>query len=203
MGRGLPEFAARQNRHICYSANAFDAWHAIFVIKDKEILMMNASTVFTGGLAGAATVTLLHESIRKVVPKAPRMDRLGMQAISKGLSKSGFEIPGQQSLFTMALAGDLISNALYYSAAGIGSEKNIWLRSSLLGLAAGLSAVLLPEPLGLNPKYSNRSLKTQVLTVGLYVTGSLVTTAVIKLLSRRKQAKNQKWEKRLVTSAMG
>lgn len=164
---------------------------------------MKATTILAGGLAGAATVTLLHESIRRVVPEAPRMDRLGMQAISKGLKKAGRKVPKAGALFTVAMAGDLITNALYYSAAGIGSEKNIWVRSSLLGLAAGVGAVLLPEPLGLSKKHSNKTVATQVMTVGLYVTGALVTTAVIKLLTKKKQKKNIEWERKLVTSAMG
>lgn len=164
---------------------------------------MKATTVLAGGLAGAATVTLLHESIRRVVPEAPRMDRLGMQAIKNGLKKAGRKVPKEYELFTIAMAGDLVSNALYYSAAGIGNEKNIWVRSSLLGLAAGLGAVLLPEPLGLNKEHSNKTTATQLMTVGLYVTGALVTTAVIKLLNKKKQVRHKEWERKLVTSAMG
>jgi hypothetical protein len=164
---------------------------------------MNATTALAGGLAGAAAITLIHESMKRIVPEAPRMDRLGMQAISKSLKKAGKKVPNEDALFTITMAGDLISNALYYSAAGIGREKNIWWRSSALGLAAGLGAVLLPEPLGLNNKYSNRTVATQLMTVGLYVTGALVTTAVIKLLNKKKQVENNEWERRLVTSAMG
>jgi hypothetical protein len=131
------------------------------------------------------------------------MDRLGMQAISKGLKKAGLKVPKEKTLFTVAMAGDLVSNALYYSAAGIGSEKNIWLRGSLLGLAAGLGAVLLPEPLGLSERHSNRTVATQLMTVGLYFTGAVVTTAVIKLLTKKKHVKEKQWEQRLMTSAMG
>jgi hypothetical protein len=164
---------------------------------------MKATTVLAGGLAGATAVTLIHESIKAVVPQAPRMDRLGMQAIAKGLRKANKRVPKENTLFTMALAGDLISNAIYYSAAGIGNEKNIWVRSSVMGLAAGLGAVMLPGPMGLNKQYSNRTLSTKIMTVGLYVAGSLVTTAVIKLLNRKKQESHSEWERRLVTSAMG
>src|SRR5215203_2939414 len=169
----------------------------------EKILVMKTTSALVGGLAGAATVTLLHESIRRVVPEAPRMDRLGMQAISKGLKKAGKKVPKEDTLFTVTMAGDLISNALYYSVAGIGSEKNIWVRSSILGLTAGLGAVLLPAPLGLNSKYSNRTVATKIMTVGLYVTGALVTTAVIKLLNKKKQVRHKEWERKLVTSAMG
>lgn len=164
---------------------------------------MKASTVLAGGLAGATTVTLLHEGMRKIVPEAPRLDKLGMQAVSKGLKKAKRNVPKQEALYTIALAGDILSNAVYYSAAAIGDEKNIWTRSALLGLAAGLGAVTLPEPLGLNKQYTNKSLATQAMTVGLYVAGALVTTAVIKLLNRKKEKNHHEWERRLVTSAMG
>lgn len=164
---------------------------------------MKAATALAGGLAGATALTLIHESIKAVVPQAPRMDRLSMQAISKGLRKVNKPVPQENTLFTMALAGDLISNALYYSTVGIGSEKNIWIRSSVLGLAAGLGAVLLPEPLGLNKRHSSRTTATKIMTVGMYVAGSLVTTAVIKLLNKKRKDEHQEWERRLVTSAMG
>lgn len=164
---------------------------------------MKTITALAGGLAGAATLTLLHESIRRIVPEAPRLDKLGMQAISQGFKKAGRNIPKGKGLFTTALAGDLLSNAIYYSAAGMGNQKNSWMRSSLLGLAAGLSAVLLPEPLGLNSKYSNKKVATQLMTIGLYVTGALVTTVVIKLLDKKKQVRHKEWERKLVTSAMG
>lgn len=164
---------------------------------------MKTIAAIGGGVAGACTVTLLHESIKKIIPQAPRMDLLGMNAISKGLKAAGIRTPVGATLYTMALAGDLLSNSIYYSLAGIGSEKNVWLKSSALGLAAGLSAVFLPAPLGLNEKYSNRTNQTKLMTVGLYVAGALVTTAIMKLLATKKVKRNQEWERRLVTSAMG
>ena len=130
------------------------------------------------------------------------MDLLGMNAISKGLRAAGYERPGREQLFTWALAGDIISNAFYYSLAGIGQEKNVWLKSAALGFAAGAGAVLLPGPLGLNEKHSNRTVTTRLMTIGLYVDGALVTTAVMKLLEKRKVRKETRWEHRLVTSAM-
>ncbi|HTM93659.1 MAG TPA: hypothetical protein VL095_14660 [Flavisolibacter sp.] len=156
-----------------------------------------------GGLAGACAVTLLHESVRKIVPKAPRMDLLGMNAISKGLNAAGIKTPTGTSLYTMALAGDILSNSLYYSLAGTGNDRNLWLKSSLLGLTAGIAAVTLPGPLGLEERHSNRTLETKLMTVGLYVTGALVATAIMKLMSKRKHRRHQEWERRLVTSAMG
>jgi hypothetical protein len=156
-----------------------------------------------GGLAGACTITLIHEAMRKIVPEAPRLDLLGMNAISKGMHAAGTSVPNNRKLFAWSLAGDLVSNSIYYSLAGIGKEKNVWVRSSLLGLAAGISAVTLPGQLGLNGKHTKRTLSTKAITVGLYVAGALITTGVMKLLEHRKQRKDKVWEQRLVTSAMG
>ena len=156
-----------------------------------------------GGLAGACAVTLIHESVRKIVPKAPRMDLLGMNAISKGLNAAGIKTPTGNKLYTLALAGDILSNSIYYALAGRGNDKNIWLKSSMLGLAAGIAAATLPGPLGLEEKHSSRTNETKLMTIGLYVAGALVTTAIMKLLSKKKQRQNQEWERRLVTSAMG
>lgn len=164
---------------------------------------MKPTTALAGGLAGACAVTLIHETVKRVVPVPPRMDLLGMNAISKGLKRAGMNVPDSRALFAWALTGDLVSNALYYSLAGIGNRNNIWLRGALLGLAAGAGAVLLPKPLGLSEKYSNRTVGTKLMTVGLYVAGALVTTAVLRLAEKRKVKRNTAWEQRLVTSAMG
>ncbi len=163
---------------------------------------MKTLSALGGGLAGAVAVSLIHESVRQVVPKAPRMDLLGINAISKGLDKAGLSKPTHDSLYVWAMVGDIISNSLYYSLAGVGKEKNLWVRSSLLGLAAGVGAVLLPGPMGLEERHSNRTLTTKLMTVGLYVTGALVTAAVIKLLDKKKQKREEVWEERLLTSAI-
>jgi len=156
-----------------------------------------------GGLAGATAVTLIHESIKRVVPQAPRMDLLSMSALQKGLNKLGSDGLTRRTLYTTALAGDIVSNSLYYAIAGLGKTKNVWVRSSILGVAAGIGAVLLPRPLGLNEDYSSRTTARAFMTIGLYVTGALVTAAVIKALEKKKSKREVEWERRLVTSSMG
>jgi len=151
-------------------------------------------------------MTILHESVKKVVPKAPRLDLLGQQALSKGLQKAGTRVPKQQSLYTLSLAGDLLANTVYYSLSNLGAPKNIWLRSTVFGVVAGVSAILLPKPLGLDEKYSNKTLSTKFMTIGLYVTGALVSAAVVKLMERKKISETKKqveWERKLLTSSMG
>src|SRR5205085_9118958 len=118
---------------------------------------MKLISAIGGGVAGAAILTLLHQTIKSLTPDAPRMDLLGMEAISKTLEKTGVDVPGEEALYNITLAGDMISNSLYYTLAGVGNEKQAIRRGVLLGLAAGLGAVYLPKPLGLNPNPSNQT----------------------------------------------
>lgn len=132
---------------------------------------MKALYALEGGVAGAAALTLIHETVKKALPNAPRMDLLGMNALSKGLKVIGAKTPDERKLYGLSLTGDLISNSLFYSFAGIGKKENALVKGAALGLAAGLGAVLLPKPLGLNEETSNRSVETKIMTVGLYVIG--------------------------------
>ncbi|MFD2512788.1 hypothetical protein ACFSRY_02810 [Pontibacter locisalis] len=135
-----------------------------------------------GGFAGACVLTLVHETVRRFVPDAPRMDVLGMRSISTLMQKAGEEPPrDKEELHNWALAGDVVSNSLYYSLAGSG--KDAWWRGALLGAAAGAGAVLLPGPLGLGEEPSNKTTKTQAMTVGYYLLGGLVAAAVGYALS--------------------
>jgi len=136
------------------------------------------------GLAGAVTVTLIHETMRRIDPDAPRMDILGMRAIAKIMNAADVEPPAEDKLFGITLAGDIVSNAAYYSL--IGAGKDAWLRGSLLGLAAGVGGVVLPGPLGLGTEPSNRTTKTKVMTVAWYFLGGLATAAVAKAMSGKR-----------------
>lgn len=132
-----------------------------------------------GGLAGALSLTAVHESVRQFYPGAPRVDLLGVRAVRELLNKSDIPIPALDTQRQLALGGDLVSNATYYSLAG-----ESYTRGLLLGLAAGLGGVFLPGPMGLGESPTNRSFTTQLLTVGYYTLGGLVATAVTRALSR-------------------
>ena len=144
--------------------------------------MNNILKALAGSLAGACVVTAVHETVRRLVPDAPRMDVLGMRAISKLLLKAGITPPqDKDELHTWALAGDIISNSLYYSLAGTG--KDAWWRGTILGVAAGAGAVLLPGPLGLGEEPSNKTTKTQIMAFSYYLLGGLVAGAIGHALS--------------------
>jgi hypothetical protein len=147
---------------------------------------MKKLSALEGGATGALALTLIHETVRKLDPQAPRMDLLGMNAVSKLLKSLGKNSPEKHKLFVWAMIGDLISNSLYYSLAGLGSKKNVVQRGILLGLGAGLGAVLLPKPLELNEAATNRTTRTKAITIGLYLIGGIVAAAIIKHLEKEK-----------------
>jgi hypothetical protein len=128
---------------------------------------------FGSGLLGAVALTVMHEATRRTVPHAPRMDVLGERAISRGLSAMGVSPPRGQQLHNAALVGDVVSNSLYYSMVGMSGPATAPACGALLGLIAGVGAVLLPGPLGLGNKPSNRTTETTAMTVGLYLAGGL------------------------------
>jgi hypothetical protein len=135
---------------------------------------MKFSSAILGGLTGATVLTILHESVRRINEDAPRMDKLGMEAIAKTLESVNVAVAKEENLFKITMTGDIISNSLYYSLAGWGNEKQAIVRGALLGAAAGFGAVYLPKPLGLNEAPSNRTTETKLLTVAWYLTGGLV-----------------------------
>jgi hypothetical protein len=134
------------------------------------------------GAAGAAGLTLLHETVRRAVPDAPRMDLLGERSIAAGLRAVGAKPPPEPHLHTAALVGDLVSNTAYYALVGLGGRDEAVARGGLLGLTAGLGAVLLPGPLGLGNRPSGRTPQTAAMTVAWYTVGGLIAGAVYRCL---------------------
>jgi hypothetical protein len=145
---------------------------------------MKATQVMGSGLAGALALTLLHETARRFIPQAPRMDILGMRAITKTMRKADAEPPHGNKLYWLAMAGDVISNAAYYSLTASENSKNVWLKGAMLGLGAGLGAVTLPGPLGLGTLPSARTNTTKIMTVAWYLAGGLATAAAFQLLNK-------------------
>jgi hypothetical protein len=143
---------------------------------------MRVSTALAGGLAGTVTVASLHEALRRVTPDAPRMDVLDMELIRKGLTSINQNVPGDDQLQRLAVGGELVCDTAYYALAGVGGKKGVWLTGALLGLVAGVTAVVLPKPLGLPEEASNKTLGTQLMTVGLYLMGGLAAGAVMQLV---------------------
>lgn len=141
---------------------------------------MKALRNLVGGLAGAAALNIVHETVRHLVNTAPRVDLLGEEALSKGLRKTGVTPPSGTKLYLATLAADVVSNAVYYSIVGYGKKKHLLARGAAYGLAAGVGALTLPKPMGLSNAPVTRTNTTKALTVAWYLLGGLVTAAVIK-----------------------
>jgi hypothetical protein len=143
---------------------------------------MKVSAGLAGGLAGTLTVASIHEALKRVTPDAPRMDVLDMELIRKGLKSINKEVPGEDELQRWAVGGELFCDTAYYGLVAMGGKKGVWLRGALLGLIAGVTAVVLPKPLGLSEEASNKTLGTQIMTVGLYLMGGLAASAITQLV---------------------
>jgi len=135
------------------------------------------------GLAGAIALNVLHETLKEK-SNTPRVDLLGEEALQKGLSKVGAKIDNEQDLYKATLTGDIISNTLYYSLIGAGDVKYIWPKAIFLGLTAGIGAVKLPEPMGLDSEPVAKNDQVKVMTVGYYIFGAVVTALVLKVLKK-------------------
>ena len=143
---------------------------------------MKATAALAGGLAGTLTVASLHEALKRVRPDAPRMDLLDMELVRKGLTLLNREVPGKDELQRWAVGGELFCDTAYYGLAGVGGKKGVWFRGAMLGLVAGVTAVVLPKPLGLPGEHSNKTPGTKFMTIGLYLIGGLVAAGVAQLV---------------------
>lgn len=140
---------------------------------------------FVGGLIGAIVLNLVHESARKTIKDAPRIHKIGEQAVRKISTSMNVTPPSGDGLFASVMAGDLMANAMYYSLIGKGDSQGIWMRGAVSGVTAGLGAIGLTKPLGLDDAPVNRSLATQVLTIAWYTIGGLVAAGAIKIMNQK------------------
>ena len=162
---------------------------------------MKVAAALAAGMAGTLAVASLHEALRRVTPNAPRMDLLDMELIRKGLTSMNQKVPRADQLQRWAVGGELLCDTAYFGLAALGGKKRAWWRGALLGLAAGVLAVVLPKPLGLPEAPSNKTTGTQLLTVGLYVSGGLVAAAMAQLVENAQKNKEEVAKAQSVTMA--
>lgn len=133
-----------------------------------------------GGLTGALVLNTLHESIRQVDEDAPRIDLVGEEAINKIREDTGAAPLRGNNLYAAALSADVLSNALYYSLAGL-NKKHTIKAGLLMGAAAGASALCLTKKVGLSDAPITRNTEAKVLTVAYYTLGGIAAGMAIKL----------------------
>ncbi len=134
------------------------------------------------GMAGAAALSTVHQIARHLTENAPRMDVVGVRALTRGARMADVSLPGPATLHTAAFAGDILCNTAYYSLA------TTWTRGILLGLAAGVGALVLPPRMGLGDPPKSDRLSNKVMTVAWYLAGGLAAAATAtRLTSLREQ----------------
>jgi hypothetical protein len=138
---------------------------------------METAKALKSGIIGAISLNLIHETARKLIPNAPHVDEIGMRALQRFVLTPLDFHPSRRHLRQMTLAGDLLSNSLYYALiSGVSERQNskaVWRRAWVLGLAAGLGAVVLPPLMRLGQQRTSNFPATASLTVAWYVFGAL------------------------------
>ncbi|WP_294217769.1 hypothetical protein [uncultured Chryseobacterium sp.] len=124
------------------------------------------------GLGGAIALNLLHETIRKNFNNVPEVNKVGEEALNKALDKADMKITNPDQLYAATLAGDVISNGIYYATTAT-SSFNI-----ASGLLAGIGAVALPKKMGLDDDPVAETTEKKVMTVAYYLFGAVVTKLI-------------------------
>jgi hypothetical protein len=148
--------------------------------------MLNA---LASGVAGSLAVNAVHESMRRVVPHAPRMDVIGTRAIRRPMVAAGYKPPHWNKLHNMALAGDLVANSIYYALAAAGPRETARMRGLLLGLAAGVGGVVLPPLMGLGNPPHRKAPYTQLMTIAWYTLGGIVAGEIAHHMTPPKRSR--------------
>lgn len=145
---------------------------------------MKALKNLAGGLAGAIALNILHETVKRLYHDAPRVDLVGEEAITKIAKTVNVQPPTGNNLYAATLAGDVLSNALYYSLIGRGKKKGMFWRGAGMGLAAGIGALTLTKPMGLSDAPVTRTNVTKILTVTWYTFGGMVAALAIRAMRK-------------------
>ncbi|REA59672.1 hypothetical protein DSL64_16830 [Dyadobacter luteus] len=146
---------------------------------------MDLSKNLLGGLFGAVVLNLVHEAARRIWVDAPQIQEVGEEAVVKTALATGITPPTGNALYGTTLFADLAGNASYFSVIGTGDPKGIWARGAAYGIAAGVGALGLTKPLGLDDRPINRNVRTQILTVAWYTIGGIAAAGAIKILQNK------------------
>jgi hypothetical protein len=101
------------------------------------------------------------------------MDVVGMRAVARSMHGVGRRPPTGRALYRIALAGDILSNAAYYSAVALAGREAMR-AGAALGIAAGVGAVVLPPMIGLGRPPHVHAWSNRLMTIAWYTLGGLV-----------------------------
>lgn len=132
-----------------------------------------AASKMISGLVGAAAVTGLNYLGQRITSYAPHLDKLGEKAVRKSSKAVTGTKPDETTVQATALGGELISNSMVYSLAGVGRSKRPELRGVLAGVGMGAAVVLLAPLLGLGNRTTGVGTRGKAMAIGQYALGGL------------------------------
>jgi hypothetical protein len=163
---------------------------------------MKLASAIEGGLAGATTISLLGETLRKINGQTSGVNVFDGKSLKKRFKKAKSNKKGESTKEFIQLAGDLLGSTTFLGLTSLGKRKNALLRGALLGAAAGLGSVLLKEKD--NKKHEKHGpdgrptsslakdpLLAKAIEVGLYTAGGMIAAKLIQKASTRKKRKKK------------
>lgn len=153
-------------------------WVSTGKSKVSENNKSHIGSALLAGLGGAVALNILHETVRKNFDNVPEVNKLGEEALDKSLEKADIHL-NEDQLYGATLAGDIVSNALYYSA--LATNK----AGIISGIVGGIGAVELPKYLGLNDKPVAETTQKKIITVAYYAFGAAVTGLIYNKLKKK------------------
>jgi hypothetical protein len=105
---------------------------------------MKLASAIEGGLAGATTVSMLGEALRKI-DEHSSADLFKGDSLIKTFKKAKSKKASKATKLWIKLASELLGSTAYLSLSSLGKKKNAALRGALLGTVAGLGFAVLNE----------------------------------------------------------
>lgn len=149
---------------------------------------MTIPNILAGGLAGASTLSLLHEAMNQFDNNSTPLKSIGKPGMLRKLAK--YKKKGKvPEGFSIKLAGELLSGAAYYGLTGLSKKKNAVMTGSLLGLAAGLVSVMLQSE---GDELEQQTTAEQLATVAGYTAAGALTGYAVKKWGKKRSKKSRK-----------
>lgn len=128
------------------------------------------------GIGGAVALNTLHKIVKNNFHGVPNFDELEGEAIDKSLGKMNLQLKDSDKLYNATVAGDIVTNAIYYTFTP-------FKMNTVIGALGGLGAMVIPKKLGLDNTPIAGTDKKKMITVGYYVFGALVAAGIYNLLT--------------------
>lgn len=137
------------------------------------------------GLGGAIALNVLHQFVKNNYQNVPDFNEVEEEAIDKSLEKINLQVKDHNKLYNATVAGDIVTNALYYTFTP-------FKMNSIIGALGGLGAMVLPKKLGLDNTPIAGTDKKKMITMGYYIFGALVAGGIYRALTSRER--KEEWE---------